>query len=201
MKWFLFLFLWSELCFAKPLFLLGLIEAGGGKGVAVFGSDQVIQVGETIRGYKLESVGYRGVFLSRGAQRFWLKTGEAVDETMPLVITDGIEHKDGIITVSTMLRDYVAKEGLLTIMMQAASMPEKDGDGNTIGYRLLEIDAGSIYELAGMQNHDVLLEIDEVPIRDPLTALRMLNAIKDKDQFTFKYRRAGEDLKTKVVVK
>ena len=61
--------------------------------------------------------------------------------------------------------------------MQAAAVPYTK-NGKLIGFKLLEIDEGSIYNVAGIQNGDVITHINDLPINDAGAAIRALTKLK-----------------------
>lgn len=182
---------------AEPTFLRGVIDTGKAEtSVAVFGADKTILIrpGHTVSGFTLEEIRARSVVLSRKGELYEVRAGDAFGPEEPLV-RQGIEHREGEIRVTTALRDYIAKDGLATVLMQAASEQVTE-NGEVVGYRLLDIDAGSVFDLAGIYNGDIVTEIDGVRADSPFVVIRMLMYIKERDDFTYAVRRGGSGGKT-----
>lgn len=190
--------------YADPVFLLGVIATGNPEtSVAVFGVDhsEHRRLGETIGGYTLTEIGSRSVTLIRDAERLVLLTGDRLSAEGAVQITTGLERRRDELLVSEQLRDHVAGEGLLSILMQAGTEPVVDITGAVIGYRLFEIDPGSVYDLAGLKDDDIVVEVDGVPVDSPVAILRVLAGLKTKPDFTFAVSRGAELLRTRVVVR
>ena len=65
-------------------------------------------------------------------------------------------------------------------------------EGRLVGFKLLEIDSGSIYEVAGFQNGDVITHINEQPINDAGLAIRALRSLKTAANASFNYLRQNQ---------
>lgn len=210
MHYLLFLFLLLPApAYAKDVTLLGYVDAGKhGTSSAVFvvGDDEddvkVVRVGQSIEGYKLVEVRTPGIVLLKDGKRFFVKPGgwNLLDiKTAPPPLK-GLERHEDQIEVSSSLRDHVRDEGLITVMMQAASEPVLEG-GNIVGYRLWDMDKGSVYEMAGFKNGDWIKEIDGIPLSGPLVALKALQTIRGEDDFTVLVNRNGIDSLWRVKVR
>lgn len=105
---------------------------------------------------------------------------------------DAVSVEGTTISVAEVARDHIAGEGLLSIMMQAASEPVFAEDGSIDGFMLSLIDPGSVYETVGLQNFDIVTHIDGVALNGADVAIRMLKAVKHQDFFTFEVLRRGE---------
>jgi len=113
----------------------------------------------------------------------------------------GIEKTGDTLKVSRTLKDSLASgEGLNKILMQAATIPYVE-NGKLIGFRILEIDPGSIYDVAGFQNGDVITHINEQPINDAGLALRALSSLKTASTASFNYLRGSTPLTLTIEIK
>lgn len=180
------------------LFLVGLIETGNPEtAVAVFGAPDgtvCLRQGQFLGGYRVAAIRDGGALLTRVDRAFFLKPGQGIEDGA-VQITTGLERRGDQLVVSESLRDFVAKDGLLDILMQAAAVPV---DG---GYQLLEIDRGSVYDLAGLKDGDVVHEVDGIELTGPLVAIKALSQLKSADQFSFRFSRDGRDQTMRVVVR
>jgi type II secretory pathway component PulC len=185
---------------ATAFILLGLIDSGSpATSVAVFGSQDgsvFLREGQVFLGYRIAKIRDGGALLEKRGSSYFIKPGQYLEDAPENIkITSGIEIQDNKILVTETLRDYLDKEGLIAALMQAASeMVEQ-------GIKLFDIDRGSIYDLAGLENGDIIQEIDGVPLTSPFTALRLANSIRRSPEFKFKYSRAGVEHTMKVVVR
>lgn len=103
----------------------------------------------------------------------------------------GIEKQGDTLKVSRALKDTLASgEGLNKILMQAATIPYVE-NGKLVGFRILEIDPGSIFDVAGFQNGDVITHINDQAINDAGLAIRALGSLKTASSATFKYLRGS----------
>ncbi len=105
---------------------------------------------------------------------------------------EGIEREGNTLKVTRALKENLTGENLNKVLMQAAAIPFLS-DGRLIGFQLLEIDPGSIFEVAGIKNGDVITHINEQPINDAALAIRALNALKSTNTAKFGYLRGGKN--------
>lgn len=176
------------------ILLLGTIS-NGPNSVAVFGlgdSTVVKKKGETVAYFGVGTIERTGVMLRYAKRIYLVRPGDQVDggDLLPITITTGVETRGNTLRLTSSLREYVTKDGLMAVLMQAASAPERR-HGEQIGYRIYEIDAGSIFDLTGLKNNDVVTHIDDVGLTDPVTAMKALMAIKVADKFSFRFIRSG----------
>ena len=180
---------------AQIIFLGAIVSPT--KPIAVVGTvdgTKHITIGEEASGYTLDAVRYGRAYFSKDNNQIVLYPGQTPAtsiESSPIEIIDGIDVKDTRIRLTTSLRNYFSeKEGLLTIMMQAGAQAVMQ-DGEIIGFRLLEIDRGSIYDIIGLKDRDVILSIDGIPITGALMAIKLLHSIRRADDFSFTRLRNG----------
>lgn len=114
---------------------------------------------------------------------------------------DAITVQDLNLSITSAARDHIVQTGIFTILDQAASSPVSDQDGDQIGYRLTDIEPGSIFETIGIMDRDIVTHIDDVRLTDPKIAVDMLRYVKGEEDFTFTLKRQGRVLKFRVQVK
>lgn len=120
-----------------------------------------------------------------------VKEGESHERKVATNLTNaqGIEKQGDTLKVSRALKDTLASgEGLNKILMQAATIPYVE-NGRLVGFRILEIDPGSIFDVAGFQNGDIITHINDQAINDAGLAIRALGSLKNTTTATFKYLR------------
>jgi general secretion pathway protein C len=89
--------------------------------------------------------------------------------------------------VDTML----APENFNKILTQARCVPNFEG-GRPAGYRCFQIEPGSIYELLGMKDNDVICGINGSPVNDPAAAFNMLTGLKQARNIELCINRGGQ---------
>lgn len=176
------------------ILLLGAIIAGVDS-VALFGiGDRSIarKLGQEIDGFYVGSIEPKGVILYHESKAYILRAGDELDiGSAAVTITTGIERRGDTIVITESLREYILKDGLISILNQAASEPVYDEEGKQIGYRLFEIDGGSAYEIAGLRDNDVILDINGVDLTTPFVAMKSMLSVRNMDRFSFRYMRYG----------
>lgn len=98
-----------------------------------------------------------------------------------------VEHHQ--VTVTEAARDRIAGDSLTTILNQSASAPVFDQDGELRGYRLFDIDRGSIYDLVGLKNGDVVTHIDDTLLTSAELAVNLLRYVKNQPEFSYTVQR------------
>lgn len=116
---------------------------------------------------------------------------------------DAVSVDGTTVSVAEVARDHIAGDGLLTIMMQAASEPVFDEDKEVVGFMLSLIDPGSVYETVGLQNFDIVTHIDGVALTGADVAIRMLKAVREQESFSYEVLRRGAErpIRFEVLVK
>ena len=112
--------------------------------------------------------------------------------------SQGFEKNGDTLTVNRELKDELVNNNLNKILMQAAAVPHIK-EGRLIGFQLLEIDNGSIFEVAGFKDGDVITHINEQPINDAGRAIKALSTLKTAASASFNYLR--QDQSHELVIK
>jgi type II secretory pathway component PulC len=137
--------------------------------------------GSTFHGWTVVKVEPRRALVSDGKRRFWLEAGDSPETPEPSPAAPEVERHDDEVTLSTALRNDIAGPGLAKVMMQAAATLVPG-----VGFRLTDIDPGSIFDQVGLNDGDIVMEIDGVALSDPLTAVTALRSAAGEDYFTVK---------------
>jgi len=103
---------------------------------------------------------------------------------------DGFERTGNQIKVSASYRDKLVNEDLSKILMQATAIPKIE-NGRIIGFSILQIDAGSIYEKSGLKNEDVITAINGVKLNNVSGAIKLLQSLKGSDGVSLELKRNG----------
>lgn len=182
---------------SSKLNLIGqIISSKKYKSVAIFKvNDRIIskRIGEFINGYRIYEIKYRYIYLHKNKEIKILMVGQEPIKSREL---KGIERVGDNVLMTRQLRDYISNDNLATVMMQAASEAYYDAEWRLMGFRLLEIERGSIYDIVGIENNDIITHINGIRLNGVLIAFTMLKNVKDSDSFTFTYLR--DNIETQV---
>jgi type II secretion system protein C len=111
----------------------------------------------------------------------------------------GIERKGDSVRVTSALKEYVTGPNLGKVLMQAAAVPNYEG-GRLKGFTLWEIDKGSVYELAGFQDGDVITAINGQELTDVGNTIKLLHSLKGESRADVSVTRAGTARTIKIEV-
>lgn len=82
---------------------------------------------------------------------------------------------------------------LSSVLMQARAVPNRDPNtGEINGFRILDMQPGSIYEQLGLQRMDVLKGVNGEPIDSIQKAMEMYNTLKNGNQVKLQIERGGK---------
>jgi type II secretory pathway component PulC len=179
-------------------------EASTGRVRAVKPSFEIV-------GYRVREVSKKYVMLVKNNQTHLVylnKFSGEFKQTAPVVsqtptsyaaLTDhyseeGFERKGEQINISAKLRDKLVGEDLSTVLMQATALPEFI-EGKIIGFKMLQIDAGSIFDKAGVRDHDVVTNINGIKLDSIPGAIKLLKSLKGTEQVSVELRRSGTPIK------
>jgi type II secretion system protein C len=102
----------------------------------------------------------------------------------------------------TMTEDY--KRSLLSDLpkiLQDAKAEPNYVDGELVGFKLLNIRMGSIYEKAGLRNDDVVLEVNGTPLTDTSQAIKTLNSLRQEPEIEVRVRRGSDTINIQLDVR
>lgn len=105
---------------------------------------------------------------------------------------DGFERTGNKVAITEAYRDNLIKNQLAKILMHASAEPAIE-DGSIIGFRFDQIVSGSIFEKMGIQNGDVITEINDYPLDDVTATVKLLHKLKSQDRFKVRYKRRGQE--------
>ena len=113
----------------------------------------------------------------------------------------GFERSSGKIHMTAAYRDRLIKEQLSEILMQATAVPATGPDGRVIGFRLFQIEPGSIYAKAGFQDHDIVTEINGIELNNAAGAIKLLQSLKGAEEVDLSFVRNGNPTQVKINVR
>jgi general secretion pathway protein C len=79
-----------------------------------------------------------------------------------------------------------------SLLTQARAVPHFEG-GKIAGFKLLDIQPGSLYEKLGAQNGDIIKTVNGVEIKDPATAMALFQRLQTTSRLDFTINRGGQD--------
>lgn len=103
---------------------------------------------------------------------------------------EGFERKAANITISDSFKRNLLGPQMSKVLQDAKAVPNMVG-GELKGFRLERIREDSIYSKSGLQNGDVVEEINGVPLRDAAGAIRLLQSIRNEKEMEVRVNRNG----------
>jgi len=122
---------------------------------------------------------------------------EMVDDTKIVMATPSAAASHGVRQVSRdkyMLdqREVAAStENMNQILTQARALPYMEA-GKTVGFRISEIVAGSLYEKIGLKNGDVIQKVNAQDVDDPGKFFQLYQGLKEEKNITIDLMRNGQ---------
>ena len=113
---------------------------------------------------------------------------------------EGFERRGGKINVSALYRDKMVKDDLAKVLMQATAEPYLE-NGNIAGFRMTQIDEGSIYAKAGLQDGDVITNINGSELSNVAASIALLRSLKGADHIDIDLKRGGQSQKVTIDVR
>lgn len=92
-----------------------------------------------------------------------------------------IEIRGNKVTMSAAYKEHLVKHELSKILMQAAAVPYYE-NGRLEGFKIVEIDDGSIYQQVGLINGDIITEINGQQLSDVSMAVKVLNSLRQESR-------------------
>lgn len=105
---------------------------------------------------------------------------------------DGSE-KESPPTCPSINRTAVAQaSGIDRILRQAHIVPVVDEDSIVHGFRFVYVRSCGFFESIGFRTDDVLLTVDNFPVRSPVGLIRFFNALMGEESFVVEILRDGK---------
>jgi general secretion pathway protein C len=106
---------------------------------------------------------------------------------------DGFQRDGNAIVMSSTYRQRLLTVDMAKVLQDAKAMPNIV-DNQLKGFRLTRIRQDSIYEKSGIQNDDVVLEINGIPLTDTSQAVRLLQSLKGENEIELRIDRGGKPM-------
>lgn len=185
------------------LVLIGLlISSNSSRSVAAFHVDgklELRRIGDRIGDLQLEFVSQRHVLYLRGrnGEVFAMRPGDS--DLGPSILFREIYWQEDEIVLTEKFRSYLIGQNLAQTMMEVSSTPVII-KGECIGFMIDNFDPNSVFEAAGFQEGDVILEVNSYLFKDAMTAVKGLISVKNVDEFEVRFLRDMVEKKIKVRV-
>jgi general secretion pathway protein C len=87
-----------------------------------------------------------------------------------------------------------ALSNVARLMTEARAVPEMDGAGNYIGFKIIYVKEGSLFEKIGIERMDVLTRINGYELNSPEKALQLFGKLRTASQFTIDLKRGDRSV-------
>jgi type II secretion system protein C len=105
-------------------------------------------------------------------------------------IESGFERIGTKIAVEARYRDKLISEELPSILMQASSEPVVV-NGEITGFRIFQFDQNSIFHKLGLQDGDIVREINGIPLNNVARTIQFLNGLREENSVKVDIMRNG----------
>jgi len=92
---------------------------------------------------------------------------------------------------SESFRQKILSEGLAKALQDAKAVPHTEG-GEIVGWKLTKVREGSIYRKFGIENNDIIKEINGVPATSAPKMIRYLNQLRTAKNYEIVVERGGK---------
>lgn len=79
------------------------------------------------------------------------------------------------------------------LLQQARAVPYTDASGKVGGFRLLDMQPGSIFEKLGLHKNDIIKSVNGQPVDSPAKAMELYNSLKNSASIAIGVERDGKD--------
>ncbi|MCW8893398.1 MAG: PDZ domain-containing protein [Deltaproteobacteria bacterium] len=180
-------------------------------GTIVAGKDSLalIQSGKKVGIFKLEDEPAPGISIAEITRKMVVLIERGKRRELPLKQTTGAHPKqvrqshattgqrDGIVSlaegrwqISKSVADN-ARANLNSLLQSARMIPELD-NGKTVGFKLVEIEKGSLLEKIGLRVGDLIVEINQVELNSPEKALQIFQQLREANNISLGLMRNGQ---------
>lgn len=115
-------------------------------------------------------------------------------------IEEGFQRVGTNIEVDARYRDRLIREELPNILMQASSEPVVI-NGEITGFRIFQFDQNSIFHKLGLQDGDVVREINGIPLNNVARTIQFLNSLREATDVKVNVMRNGSPVALELKVR
>jgi type II secretion system protein C len=106
---------------------------------------------------------------------------------------DGFERKGSNIELSSEYKSRLLTTDFANVLQDAKASPNMV-DGVLKGWKMDRIRKGSFYEKSGIQNGDVIEEINGVVLSDAGQSIKLLQSLRNESEIELKLNRNGQKM-------
>jgi general secretion pathway protein C len=103
---------------------------------------------------------------------------------------EGFERKDKEVVMTQQYRNKLLTADFTKVLQDAKATPNMV-DGELRGFVLNRIRKDSIYEKAGLQNDDIVTEVNGIGLTDTAQAIRLLQSLRNESEIEIRVLRGG----------
>ncbi len=118
----------------------------------------------------------------------------ATDPPPPMFKEEGFERKEREIQMTQAYRSKLLTTDFTKVLQDAKATPNMV-DGELKGFILTRVRKDSIYEKSGLQNDDIVTEVNGVPLTDTAQAIRLLQSLRNESEIEVRVIRGGSPLR------
>ncbi len=118
----------------------------------------------------------------------------ATEPPPPMYKEDGFERKEREIQMTQAFRTKLLTTDFTKVLQDAKATPNMV-DGELKGFTLTRVRKDSIYEKSGLQNDDIVTEVNGVPLTDTAQAIRLLQSLRNESEIEVRILRGGSPLR------
>lgn len=113
---------------------------------------------------------------------------------------DGFEREKDKMVMTQAYRSKLLTADFTKVLQDAKATPNMV-DGELKGFTINRIRKDSIYEKAGLQNDDIVEEINGVPLSDTSQSIRLLQSLRNEPEIEVRVRRGGVPINFVISIK
>ncbi len=81
------------------------------------------------------------------------------------------------------------------LMTEARAVPELDSSGASVGFKIVYLKEGSLFEKIGIERMDVLTQINGFELNSPEKALQLFSKLRSTNKFTIDVKRGDQSIR------
>lgn len=162
-----------------------------GKGIVVLANiepTKVLRIGQFHEDLQVFSIKRKYVDFKKGNELVRIMVGDGFPELIPEIETHDYEGGRTTNVTQEYKDDQLSPINLAGILMQAGVEPTDDG------FRIFSIEPGSIYDIVGLKDGDVINRVNGWALYDPLRSINILMNLKNETHWVIDATRDGEPI-------